>query len=606
MALTKFERAQRFMPNFYRIGNNAVITALVRAWCQSDETVALNIEETHDQLFVRLADGKYLDYLGSNMGVVRPTSVGPLSDDQYRQYILKAGYEPKTVRKLIYEILDIFWGPTYSHPTLTSTAYAPFVFTAISYLDIIVDNHDIQTVTFPVGSHTAQEICDIINEALTGQVIAQVYTDGSTSRDFVQIYTTTPGLAGSLKVNSTVENSVGTAIYHGTTGLNDARSGGAFTGTSSNVYTVEISSTAPDTFQWSIGSGTPSAPVTITGLEQALSLGVTVTFGNLLGHTIGDYWVITPKPSANQILAFPTAKTQETSVTIIEMFPNHIIIKIPTDVPFGANIRWASYLHTDATIIDPRPAAITSSAPFWPGHFLYDYGFGTTGVKIHDYGANIKNYLFGAFDPMELTYSVTSTTCLTKTIIPAWSSLAYGKMSVDNCLSFPNAAGRVILGLGTPNAEIINYSGRSAFDELTIDAGHTFTHEWPIDTVVTYVTDKVNPRVTGDDYAIYFIDTNQGQLLVTELMDIIKAAGVILEFDITRVHYLFEGYGLPWVGYGGGGGGAGSIDNWFQVPTMAVDPATGGWGATDAGKTWFNTTDLQLKLFNGSSIVLLA
>lgn len=81
-------------------------------------------------------------------------------------------------------------------------------------------------------------------------------------------------------------------------GLNDATSGGTYTGHGFNGSTVDsyviiISAVgATDHFQWlSTGTGL-SSPVAITGAAQALTDGVTVTFGAVTGHALNDSWTI--------------------------------------------------------------------------------------------------------------------------------------------------------------------------------------------------------------------------------------------------------------------------------------------------------------------------
>lgn len=86
--------------------------------------------------------------------------------------------------------------------------------------------------------------------------------------------------------------SVATAAFTGS-GLNDATSGGSFTGTASAVYTIIIDgvSTA-NTFKWKKDSGSYTTGVAITGTAQTLSDGVTVTFGATGGHTLSDQWTV--------------------------------------------------------------------------------------------------------------------------------------------------------------------------------------------------------------------------------------------------------------------------------------------------------------------------
>ena len=83
-----------------------------------------------------------------------------------------------------------------------------------------------------------------------------------------------------------------TATFAGS-GLNDATSGGTFSGTTYAVYEVTIDATGtPDTFKWRLNGGAYTPGVAITGAAQTLSQGVTITFAATTGHTLNDTWTI--------------------------------------------------------------------------------------------------------------------------------------------------------------------------------------------------------------------------------------------------------------------------------------------------------------------------
>ncbi|MEW6734529.1 MAG: hypothetical protein AB1489_24605 [Acidobacteriota bacterium] len=87
----------------------------------------------------------------------------------------------------------------------------------------------------------------------------------------------------------------------GVTGTEDLTPGGTYTGTEPANYTVKITGTGtPNQFQWKKDNGTFSASANITGSAQALSDGVTITFGSTTGHTLNDQWVITAFPSTSK------------------------------------------------------------------------------------------------------------------------------------------------------------------------------------------------------------------------------------------------------------------------------------------------------------------
>jgi hypothetical protein len=122
---SKVQRYINFLPPVYKAGTNPFVTALVTALATSDAEVELQIHQAGRQIFQKTAEGKYLDALGSNVGVRRPIAVN-LSDEGYRQLIPALSYKPKQIRKTMYEVLDIFWGPLYSRSNVTSYSEEPY------------------------------------------------------------------------------------------------------------------------------------------------------------------------------------------------------------------------------------------------------------------------------------------------------------------------------------------------------------------------------------------------------------------------------------------------------------------------------------------------
>jgi hypothetical protein len=93
-------------------------------------------------------------------------------------------------------------------------------------------------------------------------------------------------------IYSTAGKHIEACVFVGTH-LDDATSGGTYTGTVSATYTIEIDSAGtPDTFKWKKNSGAWTSGVAITGSAQTLSDGVTITFGATTGHTATEYWTI--------------------------------------------------------------------------------------------------------------------------------------------------------------------------------------------------------------------------------------------------------------------------------------------------------------------------
>lgn len=102
-------------------------------------------------------------------------------------------------------------------------------------------------------------------------------------------------------------------------GVNNATSGGTFTGLVSRTFKIEIDTIGtPDRFKWSKNGGVSwdATAVSITGSAQTLAEGVTVTFAATTGHTLGDAWYFTAytAPTVAQLIptqVFSTAEVAE-------------------------------------------------------------------------------------------------------------------------------------------------------------------------------------------------------------------------------------------------------------------------------------------------------
>ncbi len=122
----------------------------------------------------------------------------------------------------------------------------------------------------------------------------------ATDKDFNRAtpnWTFTDGTDGGIFTTQNYINTIADPVFTGS-GLNDADSGGTFSGTNS-TYTVTIDAAndpAADTFKWRKTTGTVKTAwttgVTITA-ANTLSDGVQIIFAALTAHALNDSWSIT-------------------------------------------------------------------------------------------------------------------------------------------------------------------------------------------------------------------------------------------------------------------------------------------------------------------------
>jgi hypothetical protein len=100
---------------------------------------------------------------------------------------------------------------------------------------------------------------------------------------------------GRVGINKATNELLDHAFFTGT-GPDDLIPGGLFAGAQQLWYQVAIDGTgSPNTFKWRTSTngtswGSYTTGVSITGAEQTLSDGVTITFGATTGHTLADQW----------------------------------------------------------------------------------------------------------------------------------------------------------------------------------------------------------------------------------------------------------------------------------------------------------------------------
>lgn len=130
----------------------------------------------------------------------------------------------------------------------------------------------------------------------------------SRSELFVYNYDTTAGPVFYTSVSTTV------------TGLNDMTAGGAFSGTASRFFRVQIDgSGTPDTFKWWLSSSATNTVwnaqnVPVSAGTFTLGEGMTVSFATTTGHTVSDRWDFITKRAVERLALDGSICSSSTSV----------------------------------------------------------------------------------------------------------------------------------------------------------------------------------------------------------------------------------------------------------------------------------------------------
>jgi hypothetical protein len=110
MALTKLEKMSRYIPSLYSPDLNPMVRGLLYAWSSEDDLIVESVQNAKEQIFVKFARLQFLDALGSNVGVFRPSTFNIL-DEQFRQLIPLLSFYPKQVKTTLKKVLDVFFNP---------------------------------------------------------------------------------------------------------------------------------------------------------------------------------------------------------------------------------------------------------------------------------------------------------------------------------------------------------------------------------------------------------------------------------------------------------------------------------------------------------------
>lgn len=200
--MSKLDKYIKFIPKELSPQVNPMIHALLEAWSGADEEIMTQLDNTKAQLFVKTAEGTFLDRLASNYGVSRPFSLG-LLDEDFQKLIPNLSLKQKQITKAFYDTMDVFWGPLFSRANVTSGNNEPFLYSSGDSLEISVDGGPTQKLTiFPgdiklVNSATSAEMIRILNrfQGITTQIVV----DPATGENRLNIRTNTPGPRGSIE-----------------------------------------------------------------------------------------------------------------------------------------------------------------------------------------------------------------------------------------------------------------------------------------------------------------------------------------------------------------------------------------------------------------------
>ena len=201
---SKIDQIHDLLPNHLHSRSNVNWKALIDALGQADQDTADLVTEVRKQFFIKTASKPYIDRLAANNNISRPKLVG-MDDPSFRQYIPILSYQPKQVKLIIDQLLDIFFFKESTTAYIASLAQAPFVLSNGWELELLIDEQFTDRITFStsdftdISNATADEIVGSINRQST-HCYATAYFDSVSKNTFIKLFTNTVGSKGSVRI----------------------------------------------------------------------------------------------------------------------------------------------------------------------------------------------------------------------------------------------------------------------------------------------------------------------------------------------------------------------------------------------------------------------
>lgn len=201
---SKKDQLHDLLPRHLNTRSNTNWKALIDAIGETDQETSNLIAEVRKQFFIKTASRPYLDRLAANNKIARPKFVG-MDDPSFKQYIPVLSYQPKQVKLIIDQLLDIFFFKESTTAFITSSYFSPFTMSDGWELEVLVDEQNTDRIIFNaneftnIAAATADEIVGAINREAK-YCYATAYYDSITKNTFIKLFTKTVGSKGSLRI----------------------------------------------------------------------------------------------------------------------------------------------------------------------------------------------------------------------------------------------------------------------------------------------------------------------------------------------------------------------------------------------------------------------
>lgn len=603
MAKDSFTRMAKSLPSYYKAEVNTMIRGLLKAWAVGDDEISIQLDNTKEQLFVKTAQGQNLDKLASNVGVNRAPELG-IDDPDFQELIPVLSFYPKQVRKTIIALLDVFWGPGFTRPNLSSGNVAPFNFGP--------ENALTGTFSFTKGQNMVKGTgTQFLSEVQSGDYIKVSSASGKTYQkvsavlDDETLELSVPWAQSTIVGTSAETAPVRTLIYKvdGRTEKGIRFIPNAF---------EDISAVTTQELIDFINANIEHNPLITASEFLDPVIGSKLNLRTNTAGLQGSIQIIGGDANDPTRLNFDGAIHSDTRCKVIEVNPNEVVIQIPSSVPvlrrtlkgsahpkqtktllasaketfdfsglglsstlnitidgtpFVVNLDHSEFndinyvtaeevclqINDQLLFLEARTSNIFSDEKSvvlqtTEGSSEYQVTGGTANAVLlfdtslqQDPDLIVANFPSAyVYDPTGQLFTVTQIN--SELITPIVAGTVSSTINLANAGNFPNAPGRLLLDFGRNNQEgPVLYTSRPNNSTLLIDASYQFQNDHAAGRKVNMIIPSpALPRVTGDDYPVYITGTEEARVAAQDLIRKLLAAGVVIRFIVDFPEFLFE------------------------------------------------------------------
>lgn len=565
--------------------------AILYALSTGDDLLNSNSEAAVQNMFLATAAGEFLDYLASNVGVVRPNNIG-ISDDSLRNISqVFIGY--KNTTNSINDLLKIYFSIYQTNAYVESENTNTFQLEDNDNLIFKLDNTSEYEVFFDsqyfdnIATASAVEVANYLNNYfldLQINAIATTFLDTVTNSYTIRIISKTQGSHGAIEIlGGTAQKALSFPSLITTTQ------------TSTTQFTITQPRNGIFRFTWTGGQDPdfdaiePDDYVIISGSGfDDVNLGTFTLVGVVSGNEDHSYFEIENVSGTTQTLTISNASDilfyESNSFTIIEReqyaaifetTPGIIDLTIPastsivertpttggsylTEVTYQFALSGAVSFSLNETVIDPTTKAsgivlsVTSSvlilgdvqeakALFGTSGSLYGETSRLTGTYTSYPTKTSDNELTGAYLYDLDSYVLTCTSSSLNSIINQNANNII--IDVLSTTGFPSS-GYLVIDFGYDNEEtLVPYVAILNAHQIQINPSYIFNKHHIVGADITILLNNEKYQVSNDgtDLGVYLTDVaNARQNFVDNLIKI-KSSGIFLEQQVLYP----DDYGLP-------------------------------------------------------------